>query len=40
VTTGQLYKGIIPFIIIQVLFLALLIIFPEIVGWLPGLMKG
>lgn len=37
VTTGQIYRGIVPFVIIQALALALLIAFPEIVLWLPGL---
>lgn len=38
VTTGQLYRGIIPFVIIQLLVLALLIIFPQIVSFLPKVM--
>ena len=34
VTTRQLYRGIVPYIIIQVIFLGLVIAFPEIVtGW-------
>jgi tripartite ATP-independent transporter DctM subunit len=40
VTTGQLYRGILPFVIIQLLFLALIIIFPEIVTWLPQYLKA
>ena len=35
VTTGHLYRGIVPFIVIQILVLGLMIIFPEIVTWLP-----
>jgi len=31
VTTGQLYRGIIPYVIIQLVFLALVIAFPEMV---------
>lgn len=31
ITTQHLYRGIIPFIIIQVIFIALIIIFPEII---------
>lgn len=31
VTTGQLYWGIVPYIIIQLIFLALVIAFPEMV---------
>lgn len=38
VTTGHLYRGIIPFIVIQVLMLVLIIIFPGIVTWLPDLL--
>jgi tripartite ATP-independent transporter DctM subunit len=34
-TLNQIYKGIIPFICIQLVVLSLLIIFPEIVSWLP-----
>lgn len=35
VTTGHIYKGIIPFIIIQLIGLTIVILFPEIVTWLP-----
>lgn len=34
ITTGQLYRGIIPFIIIQVIFLGLIVLYPEIVTFL------
>jgi len=34
VTTQQLYRGIIPFVIIQLIFLATVVIFPEVVFWL------
>jgi tripartite ATP-independent transporter DctM subunit len=37
VTTGHLYRGIMPFVIIQLLVLALLILFPEIVRYLPNI---
>ncbi len=40
VTTGHIYKGIIPFIIIQAIGVALIVIFPEIVTWLPKAMAG
>lgn len=33
-TTGEIYRGAIPFIIIQLIGLALIIIFPELVSWL------
>ena len=39
VTTSQLYRGIIPFVIIQLLLLILVIAFPELVSFLPELME-
>ena len=39
VTTGDIYRGVIPFILIQLLVLGLIIVFPEIVSFLPSLMK-
>lgn len=38
VTTGQIYKGAVPFVGLQIVAIALLFIFPEIVTWLPGLL--
>ena len=35
VTTAHIYKGIIPFIIIQLIGLTIVAVFPEIVTWLP-----
>ena len=35
VETKHLYRGIVPFIIIQLVFLSLIIFFPELVSWLP-----
>lgn len=35
VTTGQIYKGIIPFVGLQVIVMGLLTVFPETVEWLP-----
>jgi len=35
----HIYKGVIPFVIIQVVVLALLVLFPETVQWLPDLMN-
>ncbi|MFK7935187.1 MAG: TRAP transporter large permease subunit [Saprospiraceae bacterium] len=32
ITTGHLYRGIIPFIIIQVIFLTIVILFPEVIN--------
>ncbi|MEQ9303353.1 MAG: TRAP transporter large permease subunit, partial [Marinoscillum sp.] len=34
VKTSHLYQGIIPFVLIQLLFLILLVIFPEMTSWL------
>jgi len=36
VTTAQIYRGIVPFVGIQLLGLALVMIFPELATWLPG----
>ena len=33
-TTQQIYRGAIPFIIIQLIGLGLIILFPEMVSWL------
>ena len=35
VTTGQIYRGIIPFVIIQIIGLMLVAFFPEVATWLP-----
>jgi tripartite ATP-independent transporter DctM subunit len=35
VSTGMIYKGVIPFVALQVLAIATLFVFPEIVTWLP-----
>ncbi len=39
VTTNQMYKGIVPFIIMQILMLTLMILFPELSTWLPKYLK-
>jgi len=36
VTTGQIYKGVMPFIGIQLLLLGILAYFPELATWLPS----
>ncbi|MCC7429268.1 TRAP transporter large permease subunit [bacterium] len=36
ITTKQIYKGVFPYILIQLLGLALVILFPEFVTWLPN----
>ena len=40
VTTGHIYKGVIPFIGIQVFALILLALFPELATWLPEVVFG
>ena len=40
ITTGQIYRGIIPFIIIQLIGLTLIILFPEMSTWLPRVVIG
>lgn len=35
VTTGQIYRGVIPFIVIQLIMLALLAYYPALATWLP-----
>jgi TRAP-type mannitol/chloroaromatic compound transport system permease large subunit len=35
VTTGDIYRGVIPFIAVQIVGLALLMAFPQISLWLP-----
>ena len=39
VKTMQIYKGVTPFIALQLLVLVLIIIFPELVTWLPKFME-
>jgi tripartite ATP-independent transporter DctM subunit len=38
ITTTQIYKGIIPFIVIQMICLLIVVIWPETVTWLPKYM--
>ena len=40
VTTGAIYRGVAPFIAIQLLMLALLAYWPQLATWLPGLVYG
>jgi tripartite ATP-independent transporter DctM subunit len=40
VRTAQIYRGVIPFVAIQLLALVLLALFPAIVTWLPELIYG
>ncbi|NIC06247.1 TRAP transporter large permease [Billgrantia bachuensis] len=37
VTTGDLYRSVVPFLAMQILGIVLLVMFPQIALWLPGL---
>jgi TRAP-type mannitol/chloroaromatic compound transport system permease large subunit len=39
-TLQQMYRGVIPFILLQVVVLAVVMIFPELVTWLPDQLLG
>jgi len=40
IATGDIYKGVLPFILIQLSLLVLLWFVPELVTWLPELLRG
>ena len=40
VATGQIYRGVIPFVAIQLLALIILALYPELVTWLPDRLYG
>ena len=40
VTTGQIYRGVIPFVGIQIFALLILVAFPDLVTWLPDKLYG
>lgn len=40
IVIGQIYRGIIPFVLIQALAIALLLVFPSLSLWLPDLMDS
>ncbi|MFT5320211.1 MAG: tripartite ATP-independent transporter DctM subunit [Pseudohongiellaceae bacterium] len=40
IKTTQIYKGVIPFIIIQLSMLGMLTFWPELATWLPGVIKN
>jgi len=37
---GDIYRGIVPFVLIQVFGLAMMIVFPQIITWLPAVFFG
>ncbi len=40
VTTGKIYKGIIPFMIIQLIAVGVIFFFPSLATWLPAVAYG
>ncbi|MBT3926211.1 MAG: TRAP transporter large permease subunit, partial [Rhodospirillaceae bacterium] len=40
VTTGHIYRGVVPFVIIQLVGLAIIGLFPGLVTWLPKIVFG
>ncbi len=36
VSTGQIYRGVLPFVLLQIVVIGLLIAFPELATWLPS----
>ncbi len=40
ITTGHIYRGIIPFVIFQLIGLAIVVLFPQLATWLPKLVYG
>jgi tripartite ATP-independent transporter DctM subunit len=40
ITTGHIYRGIIPFVLVQMIGLAIIVFFPQLATWLPKLVFG
>ncbi len=40
VTTGHIYRGIIPFVVFQLIGLAIVVLFPKLATWLPQVVYG
>ena len=40
VATAAIYKGVIPFIVLQLVLLALLLLWPALATWLPSVLYG
>jgi tripartite ATP-independent transporter DctM subunit len=38
ITTGMIYRGVIPFVFLQLIVIALLFVFPQLVTWLPSVL--
>jgi TRAP-type mannitol/chloroaromatic compound transport system permease large subunit len=39
-TMGDVYKGILPFVLLQLIGLTAMVVFPELVTWLPSIFFG
>jgi len=39
VATGDIYRGVVPFVALQLLLLGLLVAFPPLATWLPGVLR-
>ncbi len=40
VTTGDIYRGIVPFVIVQIIGLLIVVFFPQLATWLPEIVFG
>ena len=40
ITTGHIYRGIVPFVIFQLIGLAIVVLFPQLATWLPKIVFG
>ncbi len=40
VSTGQMYRGVVPFVVLQLALLVGLCVWPQLATWLPALLKG
>ena len=40
ITLSSMYKGVIPFVLIQIVALIVVLLFPETVTWLPDRLLG
>ena len=40
ISTGDIYRGIIPFVLFQLIGLALVVLFPQLATWLPDIVYG
>src|SRR5690606_38855088 len=40
VSTGMIYRGVVPFVILQIIALFIMALFPQLVLWLPEMLYG